>query len=531
MAANKLFTSDILIVDRVIDLRREDLTDTQKQAMRDLAAQYGMTPGSKRSINKEEFTAFKDVLLEQGINSVDVAGGSSANTAVTLQKTVGPDKIDATFLGVVGATPQDMLISDGLKDAGIKRIPQQYGDIAPESAVSLVVVDEMDMPDGTKKAERAIVTYAGNAKTILKSADMTDKIFAEYGKNDAVLVQGSLWYKYGNTRPEAGWKTQDLSTLGVADRILRERRDHGSELWLTMPTVSDYSKGITDTYGNAVEVTHEQRAKHFQDLIRDANVVLGNGEEISRVYTTKEEREEIEGIIEKAGGARKKRSGTEPEESVEDYLARIRDAANANQLAKYDFLNMSIKNEYEIHHNKGGALLRLQQALDAKQLANDSNWQGNTSQIAFVTLGREGAAVIHDGVIEKVPAAPFDDKNIVNTLGAGDASYAGFLAAYQMRKEHAEITHKDCATMGMWMAREKLQYSGARVVNPYAAVVTALRAAQGKEGEDQEFVKRLLNVVDFKIEAVGPYQNWESRARQMHERDPSSAPTYNVHGF
>src|SRR4029077_9850821 len=101
-----------------------------------------------------------------------------------------------------------------------------------------------------KGGQCTIATHPGNARDILKPAMITDGMV--HG-SDILLVQGSLWHKLNRTFP---------------NRLLALGRRHGKKLWLTLPTQPELS---------------EDDAAHFQRLIPDADLLLGNDAELVRV--------------------------------------------------------------------------------------------------------------------------------------------------------------------------------------------------------------------------------------------------------
>jgi sugar/nucleoside kinase (ribokinase family) len=76
-------------------------------------------------------------------------------------------------------------------------------------------------------------------------------------------------------------------------------------------------------------------------------------------------------------------------------------------------------------------------------------------EVAAVTRGAKGSAVIADGKVLAVPAEPID--TLVDTTGAGDLYAAGFLFGYT----HGQDLH-GCGALGSLAAAEIISHIGAR---------------------------------------------------------------------
>lgn len=83
----------------------------------------------------------------------------------------------------------------------------------------------------------------------------------------------------------------------------------------------------------------------------------------------------------------------------------------------------------------------------------------------FITFGKKGAVLVTATMIESVRPENIRAHEIVNTLGAGDTSYAGFAAAY-LKGVH----DKDAAKIAMVLAGEKLKVNNPRLANPLATL-------------------------------------------------------------
>ncbi len=439
----KILTSDLLIVDRIInyDLLEED----QKKAIDQLMSSNGMKMEKKyRFADKEKFNEFSSVIKDKKIATTDTPGGSSANTATTLQKMM-QDMVQTIFIGIVSNHYDNLgkLIRKDLRDSRVF-LDSPSGD-NHESATSFVVI---------KGGQRSIITWPGNARAVFGNEALHNELLQEnkVSDADAILLQGSLPYKFGETIPVPFGEASD-DKLGVTDWLLKQRWRHGKDLYFTMPTQADFAVKYNEN-GNEIPLTEEERKErrkekiaYYQRVASEANLILGNGEEISRVYTRDDEYNEIFAALEK-GGARQE------QESDEKYQNRIEELSETKNT--YDFVNKSVKINI--------ALERLKKVVDDNALAKDlgeRTFKGNKEQAAFVTLGEAGAAIItKDHGIEHVSST---NQEVVNTLGAGDTSYAGFIAGYVLKKQNPDITFKDCADLAMWLAGEKIKLNSPRI--------------------------------------------------------------------
>jgi sugar/nucleoside kinase (ribokinase family) len=87
--------------------------------------------------------------------------------------------------------------------------------------------------------------------------------------------------------------------------------------------------------------------------------------------------------------------------------------------------------------------------------------------LGFITYGKEGAAVVGAHGIDHVQPSHIADAEILNTLGAGDTSYAGFAAGY-LKKLPDTVS----AQIAMTLAGEKLRYNGSRLPDPKTTLNT-----------------------------------------------------------
>lgn len=314
-----ILTSDILVSDLDTPLAGND-------QLKSLVEKYNLKLGGKLILSDEQFAEFSQAV--QGHPITMFPGGSSANMVTTLSKLLGKDNVDVQFMGVVGDDDYSKIIKSSLDEAGIKRLPNManYKDPSPQTAVSYII----HFPDG----ENTTVTHLGNASSILKPDIITDELFKN---TDVLLVQGSLWQKFDSS---------------FSDKLLDMRWKNNKELWLTLPTNAKFG---------------EENAGRFQYLLSSANMVLGNGNELSRIYHT------------------------DPNKPVD-------------------------------------ALEKLQKVFQDDVLVREGR-SNDKEQVAFITLSEKGAAIVTKNDIKYVPIHTKIDK-IESLSGAGDTSFAGFAAGY-----------------------------------------------------------------------------------------------------
>jgi sugar/nucleoside kinase (ribokinase family) len=229
-----ILSSDILIADVITAVEGNSPITA-------LINKYGLKPGGKRAIDEHQFQEFSAAVDGQPITLSP--GGSSANMLTTLGK-LFDKRLTITLIGVAGGGFSSQMIKGSLEEAGIRLLPENLPPApVPKTAMSYVMV----FPDG----QRTIATYPGNARDILKPEMISEEAVKV---SDIVLLQGSLWGKMGST---------------YADRLYQLGLKHRKELWLALPThsmVGDNHVGL------------------FKDIIPKASLVLGNEEELARVF-------------------------------------------------------------------------------------------------------------------------------------------------------------------------------------------------------------------------------------------------------
>lgn len=328
----RILSSDILIADVITPL-------SGNLALLNLVEKYHLKPGGKTAITLSQFDEFSQAV--EGATVAIAPGGSSANTLVTLKKLMGSE-VEVDFLGVADHDMAGVMIRHSLQEAGIALHPNPSP--AAQTATSYVML----LVDG----QRTIATYPGNARDILKPEMITEALVSGA---DVVFLQGSLWTKMGDA---------------YADRMLDLALRYNKQIWLALPTYSLPSGEHTDI---------------FREAITRANMVLGNEEELARIYNTSPEI----------------------------------------------------------------GLKRLQSAL--------------THQVGFITCADKGVALVTKQGIERIAPPPVGA--VVNTLGAGDTAFAGFMAGMLKQKPA-----KEAAAIAMALASEKLKINHARLPDPKAVL-------------------------------------------------------------
>jgi len=329
----RILSSDILIADVITRL-------DGNRKLQELVEKYDLKPGGKTAINLAQFDEFSRAVA--GFPVTITPGGSSANTLVTLKKLMD-SAVDVDFLGVVDHDISGTMIKDSLDEVGITLHP--WPSPPAQTATSYVIL--------LKDGQRTIATYPGNARDVLMPEMITETLVE---RADIIFLQGSLWTKMG---------------ASYADRMLDLALRMHKQIWLALPTYSLPSGEHTDI---------------FRDAIACAQLVLGNEEELARIYHTAPE----------------------------------------------------------------AALAQLQSTLK--------------EQVGFITRGDKGAALVSRQGIERFAPPPLAHA-VVNTLGAGDTAFAGFMAG-TLKK----FPPQKSAELAIALASAKLKVNHARLADPKAAL-------------------------------------------------------------
>jgi len=104
--------------------------------------------------------------------------------------------------------------------------------------------------------------------------------------------------------------------------------------------------------------------------------------------------------------------------------------------------------------------------------------QSLSGATGFITFGKEGAMIITAHTTEHVPPEHIGVGDIVNTLGAGDTSYAGFAAGFLKG-----LTAHDSAHIAMALAGEKLRINNPRLPEPMASLRKIVPDLAARVGE------------------------------------------------
>jgi len=434
----RILTADTLITDYILDADK----------LPELVKQYNengyLKPDSKMQITKAQYDEFK--CAAGGNYESKSPGGSSFNTSVTLRRALG-DGVAVKFMGVLGEDEDSKNIASALNEAGIKLLPlsSNHGQFAqpPEAATSFVIM--------SKDRRRAVASYAGRNKEYL----VPDMVTEERVKAcNVVFLQGSLWQKLDETFPVVGGHAEEPK-LGFADKMLRYRWSQGKELWFALPTQSNYG---------TIKRGHNEKAAHFRHVMAEANVVLGNSEELARAFTTDDEYKAIQDII-----AKNKITPQEFTETKENPnpVVRLQEQGKLTEaeIALYNFQNKSVQART--------AFGRMQEVFAREPLLIASNdpgrhggsWKGNNKQLAFITCGKQGSVVITKDDIKSFAAQDIPEAEIKNTVGAGDTAFAGFLTGYVAGQPN-EIS----ANIASEFASAKLRHNGATLPDPKSVI-------------------------------------------------------------
>jgi len=432
----KILSGDIQIADVMVPLIKPD--DVAKLSTSDqlkyealeccidrvLSRQKAKKRGGKATIDRNEFETIQGLVSELYPKRIVEPGGSSANTLTTLKRLLG-NAIDAKILGVIGTDgPYDEKLRDGLNSAKVDLISPPAGDRMPESATSFVFQE----PNGNGK--RTIFTYYGNAKDII-GHDVPEEAHIE--KADVLFVQGSMWKKFF---PD------------MANDIMKKRWGQKKELWLALPTQTEFDDWASQD--------------HYRFIIPSADVVLGNADELMRVYEIHPPKLDLPEDM------------PEEEKEKRQYEHRkpyITDALHKLQLQLSERDSHLLKELYVKRHKAPVALIT-DEGNPAHVVTGDSLARGK-------------------GEIVEIPVAEVSGHKYL--LGAGDTSFAGFLAGHIAGLDPVHSAH-----LAMKLAGAKLQFQGARMLNPRER----LQDFSPAKRDDLFTGEALLAEVDKKIKEI-----------------------------
>ena len=407
-----IVSSDVQIADILVHLKSKKETDGMPaferghyecltQRLDEILARQqrgDRNHGGKGIMTPDEYQEIQGMVNELYPVHRAEAGGSSGNTLTTLKRLLG-DCISAKIITVIGEHGEyDHLIRDSLYSAGVEVISPPEGAVPHESATSFVFEEPGNSGD------RTILSYHGNMKQMIDSKFVLD----EYLRNaDVAFIQGSMWKKL---LPE------------VANSMMEKRWNYNKELWLALPTQSEF-----DDYASP---------DHYRFIIPSADMVLGNADELMRVYEIKPPKLNIP----------KNASDDEKQRIEEEYYQHIRPP----------FVSQAVEKLKEELSKRDGILQK-------------RGIKRSRPPVAMITDDVRGAEVVTGGFEGKPGETEHVDatkvEGTLHKLGAGDNAFAGFEAGHIAHMPPAE-----CAELGMNLAGAKLKYDGARIPDPRAAL-------------------------------------------------------------
>lgn len=439
----RILASDYLIADVIVHLKKpseiEALRNTpgvdqqllnKYEQLNQLIFGFGSQPGGSEirpggkytfepkntppDVAQQNFARFSDAVA--GLPQTVEPGGSSANTLTALTKLMepdgekpGPEVTFADFIGVAGTGMHSTQIEQALQKARINRLPKTLpADPIPEGATSLVFV----MPEGwyTEMAKRsgstlgdaelAEIEKGGRRAIITRSGNAREIITPEVLHEDMVKNADVLLVQ-GALWEKFGPKNADPKDVEYANMLMKLRRQYDKELILTLPTKAEFS-------------SHFRVREHFQFIMASADVVASNNVELMRIFDTHD---------------------------MDDALHRLQDKLN----------------ERDRHVREWGGRHRDRPA------------------VGFITNGGEGAYIVTadhrradgslieggKGKIIPVKAPHISKDDFVNDLGAGDTSFAGFIAGYLKGLDFTQS-----AQIAAVLAGETLKVNGPRLEDP-----------------------------------------------------------------
>lgn len=253
--------------------------------------------------------------------------------------------------------------------------------------------------------ERCIATYLGNAHSIIKQHHFTDDMFKD---TDCILLQGSIAKKLDHE---------------VIAEILKHRWVNKKQLVLALPTSAF-------------------KPDFFWDVEQSANIVMSNTDELGHIFGLGVD------LARKKLEKSEHRLNKDPDDKTRIEVVRQRQ----------EILDKNISQ----------ALHKLQEQqteFSDKVLAK----HGFNPQVAFITDGLNGSYIVTSkSPIKHIACVP-DDKikgGIVNKLGSGDNSFAGFVFA-KMILNYDDVK---AAEFAMVVAAAKLQFNGPVMDDPWAEI-------------------------------------------------------------
>lgn len=353
----KLFAVDFLLADVFHD----------QDAVKDIVALNGWQPGDRISIDKQ----MHEKLSRRSNNSYPTTiGGATVVTMQTLKSLQPSDDVKVDFLGVVGSDPHGKMIRKECKKLGINLlVPPSPEDAFIETSVSHII---------RTGGREIIATYPGTETQALQSAlaENTNLLESSIAKADIVYLPGSITEKFGQT---------------LTDEILRLRWKYKKELILALPSHAKYGP---------------QDAETFKNLIKSANIVVGNDLEFCRTYGMKDVPRPI------------------PDSQMRIVTQNIQNALREDVLYNNDM-------------------------------------PSSPEPVAFITRGNLPALLITADTVKEIPVPKIGAP--IGQLGSGDVSTAAFIDASLRELNHDQSAHYAVA---IGAKKAKQDASQPSLVNP-----------------------------------------------------------------
>lgn len=132
--------------------------------------------------------------------------------------------------------------------------------------------------------------------------------------------------------------------------------------------------------------------------------------------------------------------------------------------------NVIVGNDEELARRFGTdpetALHKLKEFMEEHRPLEKEGRTQRRPRVAFITRGDKGCAVIEPDKPIYFEKSHVKEGEIVNTLGAGDTAFAGFLAGHLRN-----LSYEDCASLAMDLAAAKVKRNGPRLEDPALALL------------------------------------------------------------
>ena len=313
---------------------------------------------------------FKDYETENNLVS---AGATTANMLYNMHGLLGNKGVETNYYTTMGRIYGDIL-EKSLHSRGINMINMVEtgeGDSSiPKDQLPRTARSLVMQQNGSKR----ILKYAGNAKDLITPEIINQESVSNgINNSDVVFLQGAAWQKFNKD---------------TADEVMKKRWEAGKRLWISLPSDADFVE--KDSY---VDVRN-----HFNFVIPSAELVLSNEDELMRFFDIT------------------------PNENASE---KEKDQAIDIALQKIQHLFYEVKNVRNKGYDDEDNLIKDEGDIRTNEI------NGDNPQIAFITLGEKGAAIVSANGIEKIePRSHLVNKDNINVLGAGDTATGSFLAAY-----------------------------------------------------------------------------------------------------